>query len=532
MAELPDVLARPGRGRVSIIWLIPAVAALIGGWMAFRAFTERGPAVVITFQSGEGLEAGQTRIKVRSVEIGKVRTIALSPDLSQVRVTADLNQSAAGLLSEHSRFWIVRARISTAGISAMGTLISGAYIGFDPGEPRPRGTRPPLAFVGLETPPTLAIHQPGRVLVLRAARLGSLNIGSPVHFRQIKVGEVMGFDLDPDGRSLSVRVFIHAPYDALVTTDTRFWDAGGVQVSVDANGVRLRSESIVDLMIGGISFENPVRLDLGRAPSAGQVFTLYPDLDRIREEPDQEIRHYVAVFQDSVRGLSRGAPVEFRGVKVGQVEDFALEFTKEDPEGSLPVLLALEPARLVPPQRPPASPDRIMEQLVEQGLRAQLKAGSLLTGSLFVELVRQPTAKRRSLGHHGTWLEIPALPQSLGTLVDRLTRFAGRLEKLPVEEVVAEVRSNLPVLQATLERTRILVTRLDGETAPQAEAALRQTQATLAALEKVLRSDSPAQGDLHAALEELTRAARAVKDLADTLERHPEALLRGKGKDP
>jgi paraquat-inducible protein B len=254
MDERPEPIIKPHRGRISIIWLIPAVAALIGCWMTFKSFTARGPTVTLTFQSGEGLEAGQTRIRVRAVDIGKVSAIHLSPDLSQVLVTAELKKEATELLSENSRFWIVRARISTAGISGMGTLISGAYIGFDPGSPRPAGAKPPLAFVGLETPPTLSIHQPGKRFTLRAQRLGSLNIGSPIHFRQLQVGEVAGFELAPEGRSVSITIFIYAPYDSLVSLGTRFWDAGGVQLSMDSSGVRLGSESILDLMIGGISF--------------------------------------------------------------------------------------------------------------------------------------------------------------------------------------------------------------------------------------------------------------------------------------
>jgi paraquat-inducible protein B len=528
---LPEPILKTGRWRLSIIWLIPAVAALIGGWMAFRALALRGPTVVVTFQSGEGLEAGQTRIRVKDVNMGKVTAVNLSADLSQVLVTAELKKEAADLLSENSRFWVVRARIGTAGITGLGTLLSGAYIGFDPGKPGPEGSKPPRHFKGLEAAPIIT-GQAGRLITLRAEQLGSLNIGSPVHFRQIQVGEVAAFDLDKGGQAVAVKIFIHAPYDALVRKDTRFWDAGGVELTADANGIRLRSDSLVDLMLGGIAFENPITLQRSEEAKGDEVFVLYPDHDRIRERLFLERHYYVVNFSESVRGLSRGAPVEFRGIKVGEVEDLSLEFHTDTLEGKVPVLIAVEPERFTLVGGQHGSTDQIMRTLVERGLRAQLKMGSLLTGSLFVDLVFQPKAPRRAMGRYGAYPELPSTPSSLGVLVDKLTAFAERLEKLPLEEVVEQLRSSLPVLKATLKETTGLMARLNQETVPQAQATLAQAQATLGALERTLRSDSPTQQDLHGALEAFTRAARAMKDLADTLERHPEAIVFGKGKNP
>jgi paraquat-inducible protein B len=268
-----------------------------------------------------------------------------------------------------------------------------------------------------------------------------------------------------------------------------------------------------------------VNLQTNRAAPPDHVFTLYPAHDRIHDDPDLENRFYVAVFKDSVRGLTRGAPVEYRGIKVGQVEDLSLEFKPDSLGGEVPVLFTLAPERFQPQGGPRAGGDEIMEKLVERGLRVQLKTGSLLTGSLFLDLTFHPRGPRRSLGRHGSYAEIPTLPPSMGSLAEKLTAFAGRLEKWPLEDMAAQLR-------ATLKETQALATRLDQQTAPQAEATLKQAQATLAALEKTLRSDSPTQGDLHEALEAFTRAARSLKDLADTLERQPEALIRGKGSKP
>jgi paraquat-inducible protein B len=520
------------RRRPSIVWLIPLVAAFIGIWMAVRAYAETGPTITITFLSAEGLEAGQTRIRHKDVEIGKVTAISLSRDVSHVVVKAEMKREAAGLLSENSRFWVVRARFGTAGISGLGTLLSGAYIDMDPGAPG-EATIFTRDYKGMETPSIDTSQRPGALFKLRAEKLGSLNIGSPVHFRQIRVGEVAGFDLEKQGTAVSIKVFINAPYSTLVRTDTRFWDSGGMDLTVDANGLRMRSDSLVDLLIGGIAFENPMSLEVSGAAPPGQVFPLYSSHEKIYEKVVINRHYYVVNFNESVRGLMRGAPVEYQGIQVGQVEDFKLEFHSGNLEGKIPVLIALEPERFSVVGPKGASTKTLVQALVKRGLRAQLKTASLLTGSLFVDLGFHPETPIRTMGLYGKYEEIPAIPSTMGamtSMVANLTKFSERLQKLPLEEVVGELRASLPVLRETLKEAKGLMARLDQKTVPQAEATLAQGQATLATLEKTLRSDSPTQSDLRSALEEFNKAARALRDLVETLERHPESLIFGKGK--
>jgi paraquat-inducible protein B len=525
------------RWRPSLVWLIPLVVAVIGAWIAFAAYSQRGPTITITFQSAEGLEAGQTRVRHKEVEVGHVSAINLTPDFSQVQVTVELNRGAYALLSEHSRFWVVRARVGANGVSGLGTLFSGAYIAMDPGPPGP----PARTFTGLETAPVLTSHLPGDLVELRAEQLGSLNIGSPVTFRQIPVGEVAGFDLAPNGQSVRITILVRAPYHQLIQPTTRFWDAGGVEVAVDANGLRVRSSSLVQLFLGGIACENPEHLDPDLVPPPGQPFILYPSHDKAYEKVYKERRRFVLHFDESVRGLTRGAPVEFRGMQVGEVEDIRLEFLPRELEGRIPVVIALEPERftLLGPRGQIDAMAPRMAQLVRKGLRAQLRSGSLLTGSLYVDLGFHPQAPARALGRSGPYLEIPTLPSTMGAMVENLGRLAEKLQKLPLEEVANELRATFPAMRETLAQTRSLMARLDTETAPQARATMAQAQATLAqaqttlaSLERTLGSDSPTQSDLRSALEQFTRAARALQDLADTLERHPESMIFGKGKTP
>ena len=512
--------------RPSLVWFIPLVAALIGAWMAVKALSERGPTITITFQSAEGLEAGQTRIRHKGVEVGKITAVTLTPDFSQAVATAEMASGTGPLLTAGSRFWVARARISSNGVSGLGTILSGAYIDLDPGPPGP----PARAFHGLETPPVRPPQAPGEVIELRAEKLGSLTIGSPVTFRQIRVGEVAAFDLDPDGHSVVIKALIQAPYNGLVRVNTRFWDSGGVDASLDTSGLRLHADSVVTLLLGGIALDNPD--GPAQAAPADQVFTLYPSAEKAHEPVFGERRLFVLNFADSVRGLARGAPVEFMGVKVGQVESLKLEFRTRDLVARIPVLVALEPERFgfTGPREPEA--EVLLARMVRKGLRAQLKPGSLLTGNLYVDLAFHPEAGAARLTRAAGYPELPTLPSSLGALVDNLGRFAERLQRLPVEEVFDQLRRTLPQLRETLEQAKALIGRLDRETLPQAQATLAQGQAALAALDRALRADSPVQTDLAQALQDFAQAARALRDLADTLERHPQALIFGKGKQP
>ncbi|MDR3672691.1 MAG: MlaD family protein [Holophaga sp.] len=523
--DLPEPAVR--WRRPSLVWLIPLVAAIIGCWIALKAYREHGPTITITFQTAEGLEAGQTRIKYKDVEVGRVTAINLSPDFSQVVVTAELKREVDAKLSENTRFWVVRARIGTNGISGLGTLLAGAYIGMDPG-PHGKLLR---EFKGLESAPILTPNSPGAMMELKAEKLGSLNIGSPVTFRQIHVGEVEGFDLDPDGQSVRIKIQIHAPYHKLIHRDTRFWDSGGVDLSLDANGMRLHTDSMVQLLLGGIAFENPPQSEPVEAPP-NQTFTLFPSHDQALEPVYRDRQLFLVNFNESVRGLVRGAPVEYRGVRVGQVEEVRLEFHSQELEGRIPVLLALEPERFAFTGGRGEPFEAVMTRLVRKGFRAQLKPGSLLTGNLFVGLDFFPQAPARALARSGGFREIPTMPSAMGALLDNLARVAERLQKLPLEEVAGEVRATFPVLRETLQQTRALMARLDTETAPQAKATLAQAQTTLAALERTLDSGSPTQTDLRRALDQFAQAAQALRNLADTLERHPESMIFGKGKNP
>jgi paraquat-inducible protein B len=524
--DVPKPVVKKKR-QFSIVWLIPLVAALIGAWLAYRTLAEKGPTITITFTTAEGLEAGKTKIKYKDVDVGEVDAISLSKDLSHVIVTASLVKQAEGYLTENTRFWVVRARVAAGQVSGIGTIFSGAYIGIDPG----KSGKPVRAFKGLETPPVIVTGAPGRYYMLRADKLGSLDIGVPIYFRQIKVGEVVAYDLAKDGHAVNIKIFVHAPYDGLVRENTRFWNAGGVDVSLDASGLKVDTQSLLSIMLGGIAFETPVSLEATEIAPADYLFKLYETREKSYEKTYLEKRYFVLNFTGSVRGLTRGAPVEFRGIKIGEVVDVSLEFDSRKTSFEIPVLIEVEPERITIVGKKPPPGANLLAKFVDQGLRAQLRTGSLLTGQLYVDLNFYPGAPARRVAYAGKYPEIPTIPAPLEAVTEKLTKFVERLDKLPLDQVLAELRSTVQSLNQAIGQTRALVSRFDAEVAPQAKATLEQAQKTLASVERLVSSDAPLNHDLQQALQELAETARSMRVLTDYLQQHPDSIIYGKGNE-
>jgi paraquat-inducible protein B len=545
LSDLPQADVQ-SKKQISIVWLIPIVAVLIGGWLAYKGLSEKGPMVTISFESAEGLEAGKTKLKYKDVEVGKVETIRFNADLSRVLVTAELVKEATPFLTENTRFWVVRPRVTASGVSGLGTLFSGAYIGMDPG----REGEPARRFEGLEIPPVVTTGMPGHVFLLRAIALGSLDIGSPVYYRQIQVGQVIGYELDEEGQSLSIKVFINAPHDKLVRKNTRFWNASGFDLKLDAGGLKLNTESLVSIMMGGIAFDTPTSLAAGGPAQEGHVFKLYETRASIFERTYTQKMHYILHFDESIRGLTVGAPVEFRGIKIGQVADIKSEFDMEKTSPRITVLIETEPQRWkvagTALSRTADDAKKNISKLVAKGLRAQLKTGSLLTGQLFVDIDFHPDAPNAQVKYGEKFPELPTIPAPLLIITARVNDLLSKLETVPIEKIgknlgdtlqnvkrLTESKELLEAVQAlneTLQHTRQLVQNLDSNVAPAISTTLDQAQKTLVAIEDTLGKDSPLQHEMTQALKELAEAARALRILADYLERHPDAIIFGKGK--
>jgi paraquat-inducible protein B len=546
--ELPDVAVAPRRG-ISIVWLIPLVAGLIALWLGYTTIMEQGPTVTITFKTGEGLEVGKTKVKYRDVEVGLVEDVEITEGGGDIIVTASLDKRAEPNLTEGTRFWVVRPRLGVGGVSGLGTLVSGSYIEIEPGTGAPTRT-----FTGLEVPPVVPAYEEGRRFMLRAESLGSLNPGSPIYYRGIDVGEVLGHELAGEGRGIEIHIFIKEPHYQLVRANSRFWNASGIEVSVGADGFTVSTTSVQALLAGGVAFDAPPSATSVEAAAEGTSFKLFKDLASVSEATYTEKTPYVAYFDSSVRGLHVGAPVEFRGIRVGSVTDVALEIDRTTMNVRIPVTFQIELQRVNlldvtgPTLTEEREPYEVMTRLVDQGVRAQLKSGSLLTGQLVVALDFHPDAPQAELRTKGRYPEIPTVPTDLEEIAQSVEQVLAKVGALPLEELVTDLRNTIQdadrliaspeVLQTivtmkqTLTDLQDLVHNVDGKVGPLL-ASMKETseaaKTTLVSADGFIGERSEIRYDLSLLMQELTEAARSIRFLTDYLEQHPEALIRGKG---
>ncbi|CAB3863232.1 MULTISPECIES: PqiB family protein [Achromobacter] len=523
------------RRRLSWIWLVPLIAAVGGLALVVRVWMEAGPTATISFQTAEGLEAGKTQVRYKEVVVGVVERVALNSDRSGIVATVRINKDAGSLLQEGTMFWVVRPRLTLSGVSGLSTLFSGAYIGVDPSdqfrqETETRATK--YSFVGLETPPEVQQDRAGKRFTLKAHDLGSLDIGSPVYFRRIAVGEVVAYHLDSSGEGVNVQVFIDAPNDDFVNSATRFWNASGVDFSVDARGLQVRSQSLLSVIVGGVAFDT-VEQHAHVAAKADAEFTIFSSEGAARAQPDGTPLHIRMRFDQSVRGLVVGAPIDAYGASIGQVDSIRLEF---DP--AIKQFYALVGATVYPERLGAQTVEEIKEYsgstlqhpsgkllaaLIQQGLRAQLRIGNLLTGQLYVALAVFPDAKPVTFKMEEDPF-IPTVPNNLDQLQQQINSILTKLDRVPFEGLGAD-------LGQLLRATSSLMKRLDTRLAPEAQAMLRQASKSLAAVGGVLNPDAGLPVNANAVLQELSRAARSLRELSDYLQAHPESLLRGRAPD-
>lgn len=543
--DLPEALAvPPRRARFSPIWIVPIVAALVALGIAIDRYLSEGPAITITFAAADGVEAGKTFLKYKDVNIGQVTGVRLADDLVNVIVTARIAKSAAHLMVEDARFWVVRPRVSLSGVSGLSTLLSGNYIGFEAGKSSTRAKH----FTGLEVPPIMTGGVAGTQYVLSAADLGSLGVGSPVYFRRLPVGQVIAYDLAPDGKSVLLRLFVRAPYDRYVTTDARFWNASGIDVSLTANGLDVRTQSLVALLEGGLAFESPP--DSTAKPAAADAsFVLHADRTAAMRLPESISTAYVLRFDESIRGLSVGAAVSFYGVQVGEVTEVGLTFDPKTLDVRPRVAIRIFPERLV--SKLPAAQEAkaeqmiasqdirrtLMQRMVEaRGLRAQLATGSLVTGQQYVSLGYFPRSPKARIDWNATLPELPTVPSMLPEFETKLGRIIDKLERVPFDAIGDDLRKSLAGFAEALVAARNMLDGVNADVVPALKDTLVDARSALGSAEKMINSTqanlvgagAPGQVELRNAMQELARAARSLRVLADYLERHPEALIRGK----
>ena len=545
-AAVPRATTRRSR-RISVIWVIPLVAVAIGGWLAWDTWSKEGPKIRISFDSGEGLQAGQSQLKFRDIVFGTVKSLELAPDHTHVVVTVATTHEAKPLLTDQTVFWVVKPRLFAGNVSGLETLLSGSYIGMWPGQ---AGGKAQTKFVGQEDPPILTANVPGHTFVLKAERLGSISVGSPVFFRDLDVGEVLGWDIADMAEYVTIRAFVRAPYDSYVHDETRFWNASGVSVKLAGAGVEVQMESLKALLLGGIAFETPTTEKAAQVSLENHVFPLFQDRDRAEAASYTRKIPLVSYFPGSVSGLARGSEVTMHGLVIGRVTDVRLAYDAEKDIVVAPVRYEVEPQRIIGlGQRIYDTDEQAVEAVLKKGLRASLQSGSLITGQQNVALDFVSDAPVAPVTKEGNDFVLPTtegggfagLASSANDLLNKVSTIpfdqigkslGGILKSVNDATQGPQLKKALTDLSAMIASAQAMMQRLDTKQLPQLTADLEKT---LTSANKLVLSLDSGYGDntkfnrdLDRLMAQTTDAVRSMRALADLLARHPEALIKGR----
>lgn len=524
--------------RWNIVWVVPIIALLLGGWLLYRNFAAQGPVARVRFETADGIAAGRTEVRCRSVRVGLVKDVSLAEDLNSVLVYLELDSDSETLLRRGTRFWVVKPRLSPTEFSGVGTLITGAYIELDPGPPNAERHS---FFEGLETPPASNRSVPGLRLTLTAESAGSLTIGAPIYHRGFEVGRIEGRQLDADGARVTYDAFIGADYSSLVTEYTRFWNTSGIDISAGADGFKLRTPSFQAMVTGGVSFGVTLGEPPGKPATDGMSFTIYRDEDAARNSAFNPTLKLLLLFDQTVRGLTEKAPVEFRGITIGRVVGISFDLTPGQNDPRVPVLIEIDP-QLMRSEKALAEGGKgedFLRAAVASGLRAALKTGSLITGALFVDLDYYPESPATELGKSGEFSTIPTVSSGFAQLEAKLSAILDKVQAMPLVETMNDIAAAAAEAKTTITEARGTLKEIE-DTAAAARKTLEDPafrglpedlRNAIAALDKSVASvgpDGAVQGDLLRTLDELRASLRAIQAMTTTIDEKPNSLLFGR----
>jgi paraquat-inducible protein B len=466
-------------------------------------------------------------------------------------------REATDLLSEGTQFWVVKPRLFAGSISGLDTLFSGSYIALALSGP---GGDPQRDFVGLEDPPVLQSNIPGTNFLLHAPRIGSITLGSPVFFRDMAVGEVLGWDIGDMAESVTIHAFVRQPFDRYVHDNSRFWNASGLSVKLGGAGVQVQLESLKALLLGGIAFDTPEtpgqrRSDPKLRSTDGHEFSLYASKEAADSAAFGRKVPLVSYFDGSVAGLEAGADVVLHGLKIGTITSVGLQYDKASDSVIVPVHYTVEPERIADaPLGTLQDMGQTVAALVQRGLRAKLNSASLLTGQQQVSLDFVRAAPPATSGEAGDSFIVPVMPAGAADIMSSASAIMAKLQAFPFDAIGKDLDSTLKgasnivngqqlkdaiaALQDTLVTAQRAVKQLDAGLEPTLKKLpdmANSLQETLNKANRLVGSLDTGYGggsDFHRTLErmlsQLDDTARSVRVLADLLSRHPEALIRGR----
>jgi paraquat-inducible protein B len=547
---LPQAATRRSR-RLSIIWIVPLVAVAIGAWLGWDTLSKEGPTIKISFDSGEGLQAGQSQLKYKDIVFGTVKSLELAPDRTHVIATIATTHEAKPLLTEGTLFWVVKPRFFAGNISGIETLLSGSYVGMLP------ATNPGKSqheFVGREDPPVLGTYVPGRTFLLKSKRIGSVSVGSPIFFRDLNVGEVLGWDIADMAEFVTIHAFVRAPYDSYVHDLTRFWNASGVSIKLGGAGIDVQMESLKALLLGGVAFETPTEAIHAAEAPVDHVFPLFADREIANAASYTRKIPAISYFPGSVSGLAPGASVTVHGLKVGEVTDVRLTYDAAKDEVLAPVRYEIEPERVVGVGKRVFNTDaESVQALLKQGLRASLQSANLITGQQNVALDFVTDAPPAELTMDGPDFVVPATEGGgFSGLTASATELLNKVNQMPFEQIGKDLEGILKSTNDTVRGPQMkkaltdlagmiasaqgMIQRLDTKQLPELVAGLDKTLTSanklVLSLDNGYGDNTKFNRDMERLLVQANDALRSIRALSDLLARHPEALIKGRPAGP
>ncbi|MEM6546010.1 MAG: MlaD family protein [Pseudomonadota bacterium] len=528
------ILEPVSSNRFSWIWLVPMLVILVAGWVVYQSYVDRGVAVEIFFSEGKGIEAGKTSVRYKDVTVGTVESLRLSESLNGVVASVRLDRRIEPYLGETTDFWVVTANVSGGRLSGLDTLLSGAYIEMDWSETPAESQR---RFEGLLDPPLTPPSADGSHFSVRSADSRSVQVGSPIMYRGIQIGQVERRDLDLDFRQIEYRLFIEAPYDSLINDGTRFYDVSGVSLALTGEGFELEIESLETLAIGGITFYTPQQ-SLERSVSEDRVFSLFNSRREAEEsqfeDPNAPHYYFSAVFEGGVEGLAPGAPVVWQGVRLGTVIDLELDLGATPGDTRQIVVLDMQPTRVGLDSGSVSQEQAVTDfsNWIEQGMRVEIVTSNILSGAKRLQLVERPDLPLEKLDMNALpYPRIPTVTSEFGAVTKNVSQLSASLAELPYEQLMQsaiELLDNASVLLGSKD-TQALPTNLN-EAVVSIEALAAGLSTTVAEGELALSGlspESPLYVELLRTIRELRSAAKSVNELTTLLEENPNALLTG-----
>lgn len=538
---------------VSMIWFVPFIALLIGAWMVYYQWSNEGPLITIAFDSAEGMEIGKTKIKSFNVDIGEVNSIELNDNADGVIVTARMAKNAEKLLNENSDFWLVSPQISHTGISGLSTLISGVYIEFSPASiDKEKVNKLAVEFIALKDPPVTPPGTPGLHITLNSNDQFAYSKGDPIIYKGLTVGQFEHIHFNFDERVVYYNAFIKAPYHQLVTTNTKFWDVSGLRMDLTSKGLSIQTGNIETMLTNGVTFDVPEGMENGDEITDRAYFDIYSNYKAADDERYKNSIEYIMLVSNTIRGLNVGAPVEYRGVLIGHVQSVNLlaQMNNDrtqllDEDIKIPILISLQPGRVgLPDNEIGVSLMKKQHELwVNNGLRASLKTGNLLTGSLFVDFQHYPNLSQENGNtqrtdfenkEYGEYRIIPSIDDEFSQITAKASQFMDNLNALPLDklssntnELITEFTQTAKSFQSVSDN---LSEVLDGVNQQQLTQELKTTLQSYAKLSKDLSAGSKAYEDLRQTLSALTKVMNELQPLLNQLKHQPNGLIFESGK--